>query len=106
MLEFHQPAGEGVCAMNKSLLRVFGLLLAGATLLGASAVVTADQPLIEEGAVSKGAGNLIVGPDKNMWFATGDQLGSINDKGQSRYISVGTGLTQGGMTTGPDGNIW
>jgi virginiamycin B lyase len=54
-------------------------------------------------------GGLFVGPDRNLWFAAGDNLDSVTISGVfSQYVVPIASAWGGfrGITAGPDGKIW
>jgi hypothetical protein len=56
-------------------------------------------------------GEITAGPDGNLWFVDGNNLGQVTPDGNITEIAVPpkTGFSpqlNGGITAGPDGNIW
>ena len=51
-------------------------------------------------------GNLIVGPDGNLWYAGAENVGCFTVAGAFHNIPVPSGLLVGAMTLGPDGALW
>src|SRR5262249_52892424 len=53
-------------------------------------------------------GRINTGPDGNLWFAAGPQIGRMTPQGDlsvfNLLLSVGDATE--GITTGPDGNLW
>ena len=56
--------------------------------------------------------DMTVGPDHNLWFTTGFEVGRVTPEGQTRLFdpdakaSPGNHIETGGITTGPDGALW
>lgn len=56
--------------------------------------------------------DMTVGPDHNVWFTTGFDVGRVTPEGQVRLFdpdakaSPGNHIETGGITTGPDGALW
>jgi virginiamycin B lyase len=56
--------------------------------------------------------DMTIGPDHNLWFTTGYEVGRITSGGQARLFdpdpraSPGNQVEMGGITTGPDGALW
>jgi virginiamycin B lyase len=56
--------------------------------------------------------DMTIGPDHNLWFTTGFEVGRVTPDGRSRLFdpdpkpSPGNQVEMGGITTGPDGALW
>lgn len=56
--------------------------------------------------------DMTIGPDHNLWFTTGFEVGRVTPEGQARLFdpdpkaSAGNRVEMGGITTGPDGALW
>lgn len=50
--------------------------------------------------------SIIVGPDRNLWFAEWCAIARLTVRGQFRVTKVLTNSAPGLLTIGPDGNIW
>ena len=51
-------------------------------------------------------GAIANGPDGNVWFTSGDQIGEVTPTGQFTFFSNGTTGLGTAITTGSDGNLW
>jgi virginiamycin B lyase len=54
--------------------------------------------------LDRAAGQIIRGPDDNLWFIAGESIGRLTTQGEVTYFANGTGAVD--LTVGPDDNIW
>jgi virginiamycin B lyase len=50
------------------------------------------------------SGDIATGPDGNLWFTGGNEIGRITPEGSYTFFTLGVNL--GGITAGSDGNLW
>jgi streptogramin lyase len=85
---------------------VVGLLLCGLTSLAAPLFASTDF-VAPPGRASEPY-NIIVGPDKNLWFTEygGQKIGRLTSPGVITEFPIPGALQLIGIASGPDGNIW
>jgi streptogramin lyase len=85
---------------------IFGLLFCGLTSLVAPVFATTD--FVAPPGRSASPYNIIVGPDKNLWFTEygGQKIGRVTTSGVITEFPIPGALQLVGIAAGPDGNIW
>lgn len=64
-------------------------------------------PTITEFASGNAPGDIVAGPDGNLWFVEGSAIGRVTPAGTVTEFSSGlTGSGLSGIAVGPDGNLW
>ena len=61
-------------------------------------------PITDTGTLAPG--QIVLGPDGNMWFTDGDKIGKVTESGKVTYYATDPDMETTSITVGPDNNLW
>ena len=61
-------------------------------------------PITDTGTLAPG--QIVLGPDGNMWFTDGDKIGKVTASGNVTYYATDPDMETTSITVGPDNNLW